>query len=546
MTGEHTASLRAPLDAALGEELERLELMITRVWVFFFAACVVGALVYALTVSRPLGIAAAGGAAVLLAWFAVVHELMRRGIAPRALPAISTVVEGAIPWVSLWLEVYVRGAAYALGSWVAPMLYGALILAATVRLRPNAPLLIGLSSGAAFAALYFVLVRPELSPALAAQPLYKAGTQISRAVSFACGGAVGSLVARGLRRVIGRAESTVRSQELFGKYRLLRPIASGGMGTVHEALYCPEGGFERPVAIKRIHPHLAEQESFVQGFRTEAELAARLVHRNIVQVLDFGRIENTFFLAMEFVDGLTLGSFMRRMALAGRTLPPWLVAHIGREILAGLDYSHEGALGSDGRPMHIVHRDLGPANVLLSRNGEVKISDFGLARALHDAESSRTRTVAGNVGYMAPEQATAQPFDQRCDLFGLGVILWELLAGRRLFQRGNEAATLFALVNDPVPLIVELRPELDAAWDEVIGRALARDPAERYASAAEMAAALDRAHFAGGRRDVEALAQLVDEALALPERADTSSSTNEDATRRMSPAELAESQGDSA
>jgi serine/threonine-protein kinase len=333
------------------------------------------------------------------------------------------------------------------------------------------------------------------------------------------GGVLGMLVSRGLRTVIGRAESSVREQDLFGKYRLIRQVASGGMGTVHEALYCPEGGFERRVAIKRIHPHLAEQDSFVQAFRVEAELCARLVHSNIVQVFDFGRVGDTYFLAMEYVDGLTLLSFLRRMSGAQRVLSPAVVAYLGRQILGGLAYSHSGAIGTDGKPLRVIHRDLSPANVLLSTNGEVKISDFGLARALKDAASTRTRTVAGHAGYMAPEQAQGLPLDERCDLFGLAVMLWELLAGRRLFQRDNEATTLLALVSEPIAPISSVRPDLDASWDVFFERGLARDPVARFASAGEMAAVLDRVESPGGRADVALLAGLVDEALSLPERA---------------------------
>jgi serine/threonine-protein kinase len=279
---------------------------------------------------------------------------------------------------------------------------------------------------------------------------------------------------------------------LFGKYRIVRQIASGGMGMVHEALYCPEGGFERPVAIKRIHPHLAEQDDLVQQFRREAQLSARLVHPNIVQVFDFGRVSDTYFLAMEFVEGMTLLTFMKRHRAHKSAMPAPVVAHIVRQVLHGLAFSHEDARGADGAPLRVIHRDLSPANVLLSSTGAVKISDFGLARALRDAVSTKTLTVAGHVGYMAPEQARGESFDARCDLFGLGVILWEMLAGTRLFLRDTQATTLLALVSDPVVPITSLRSDLTDDWNVFIDSAIAREPRARFASARSMLAALDR------------------------------------------------------
>jgi serine/threonine protein kinase len=277
------------------------------------------------------------------------------------------------------------------------------------------------------------------------------------------------------------------------------------MGTVHEAMYCPEGGFERRVAVKRLHPHMAAQERLVSEFRREAALSARLVHPNIVQVFDFGRVGDSYFLAMEYVDGMTLRTAMRRFRSAEQPIAPEIVAHVAREILAALAYSHDAARGSDGARLRIIHRDLSPANVLLGKSGEVKLTDFGLARALRDAASTRTRTVAGHVGYMAPEQARGESLDERCDLFSVGVILWEMLAGTRLFLRESEPASLLSLVADPVPAIRSLRPDVADGWQDLLDRALAREPGERMGSAAEMAAAIEALSPARGREDTEAL-----------------------------------------
>lgn len=518
MPGEESTSLREPLDLALGEQLRRIELAVLRVWQVLTLVGALGALVVAVVISRPLGLWTALTAGVLFAWFTLAAYSLERGAAGPGVALCSILVESSLPWITLLLLVRVQGAAYALGSWLPPMLFSALIVAAVARLRPLTPLLVGLSSSVAFLALYFWVARGELPAAIASQPLFSVGTQITRATSLSFAGVLAMLLARGLRRAIGRADSDVRAQDLFGKYRVTRQIAAGGMGTVHEALYCPEGGFERRVAIKRIHPHLAEQPEFVDAFRREAELSARLVHPNIVQVFDFGRVEQTYFLAMEYVDGLTLLAFMRRSTLAGHQLSPATVAHIGQEVLAGLVHSHEGARGGDGAALRIIHRDMSPANVLLSRTGEVKISDFGLARALYDAESARTKHVAGHVGYMAPEAVLGQPLDPRCDLFGLGVILWELLAGRRLFARDNESATLFAVVSEPIPPITSARSDIDLAWTGFFERVLAREVDQRLATAGEMARALEQIQVPSGRRGSDDLALQVQTALKLPER----------------------------
>jgi serine/threonine protein kinase len=510
-------ALRAPLDEALGEEIARIELRIAEVWQ--------GMGVLGIALSLFLGLRGAGtglavwgtvSVAAYLAWFVVVARLLRQGRGTPALRIATSVVEGSLPWVFLGVLAHTEGAAYALGSWVPPLLFAGMIIVSTARLRPVEPLVLGVSGALAFVVLYFGWLRAAVPAAFAELPLYQPRVQISRAVSLAVGGTLAMFVARALRRAIGRADVTARQRELFGKYRILRHVASGGMATVYEALYCPEGGFERPVAIKRIHPHLAAEPSFLSFFRNEAELSARLVHPNVVQVLDFGSVDGTYFLAMELVDGLTLRSFMKRAAAAGMAIPPGIVAFVAREILAGLAYAHGSARAADGSRLKVVHRDLCPANLLLSKNGEVKLSDFGVARALRDADSTHTRTVAGHAAYMAPEQAMAHSIDERCDLFAVGVVLWELLAGRSLFHRGAEGPTLVAVLSADVDPPSLVRPGLDPAWDAVVARALARDPDSRFASASLMSAEIGALED-GKVPKADELTALVLQVLALPE-----------------------------
>ena len=511
------SALRAPLDAALDDELARIERRIARVWQIMSVAGVAGSLILGLRSSRSLALWGSLAALAYLAWFTTEAELLRRGRGSRTLRTVTTVVESTVPWAFLVVMTSTQGAAYALGSWVPPLLFSGLIISSTARLRPTDPLIIGVSSGLVFPFLYFLWLRPALPPELAALPLFQPQIQISRGVSLALAGVLAWMIAGALRSAIGKAESAVRERELFGKYRLLKHLASGGMGTVFEALYCPEGGFERTVAVKRIHPHLASEARFITFFRNEAELSARLVHPNIVQVLDFGSVDGTYFLAMELVSGLTLQAFMKRAWAAKLALPPRLVVHLGHEILAGLAYSHTAARAADGSLLRVIHRDICPANLLISRNGEVKISDFGVARALRLTGSDQTRTVAGHSGYMAPEQARALPFDERCDLFSVGVLLWELLCGKPLFHRGSEGPTLLAVMSADVPRPTASRDDIHPGWDAFIARALARDPEERFSSAAAMSLALADLADAHGGPPTEELAALVAVVLTLPE-----------------------------
>jgi serine/threonine-protein kinase len=501
--------LRDPLDAALSKEILRLEIMVGRVAQALYLGFFFLSIGVALTVSPHLGLLYAMGCASYLAWYSALVHVYRRTGGGAPLRAAAAVVDSTVPWVFAMGLLFAQGAAYALASWIPPFLYCALLIGAVVRLRPSTALVFGLSSGVLFPVFYFVLAHPRLGAAEADAIVYQPRLQWIRTVLIVLAGVLAALLAIGLRRVVGRAEGAVREADLFGKYRLVRKIAAGGMGEVFEALYCPEGGFQRRVAVKRIHGHLAEQPKFVDAFRAEAELTARLAHPSLVQVMDFGRIGPTYFLAMEYVDGVTLGALFARLASSGERWPPGVVAHVGRELLQGLAYAHEVARGDDGRPLRVIHRDVCPSNVLVSRSGAVKLADFGVARALRDASTAQTRTVLGHVGYLAPEQASAAPVDERADLFAVGVLLWELLAGHHLFLLDNEAASLMALTTREIVPISALRPEVDGRWDAFFERAIARDPSGRFDTAQDMAVALDELPGAHDARAAERLAVLV-------------------------------------
>jgi serine/threonine-protein kinase len=507
--GIPTGSRPAALTSALDDEIAKIERLVVRGWLAIAAlGLVVGAVAFLLV--PGFGIGPMLGVLPILLFFLAVDALGRRRKWTRALFWVQVAVEGALPWAFVYVLTRTQGAEYALGSWVPPMLYGGVICVGILRLRPLVPFFVGVVASVQYELLYALVVRHHLSDAAARMPLFGVRMQLVRGLSIVVSGALASALAAGLRAAIGKAAKTARAQDLFGKYRIEHRIASGGMATVYAATYCPEGGFARPVAIKRIHPHLAREPSFVDAFRNEAELGARLVHPNIVQVLDFGRVEETYFLAMEFVDGVTLGALMRHARAASIALSPSLVAWMGGQMLEGLAYSHAGACDQDGNLLRIVHRDLSPANVLVSKNGQVKLSDFGIARALRDTNAYHTVSVAGHMSYMAPEQASGLETDERSDLFAIATILWELVCGTPLFRREQEAATLLAVLNDPIPAPSSLRAGLDAArWDAFFALALEREPGKRYQAARQMLDALRELEETVGAPRPDELLELV-------------------------------------
>lgn len=501
--------MRAELDAALSTEFRRLDLMVARVSQVLYAVVIVAGLGVALGASAALGLSLASVATVYLVSKTLLARTLAQGPLSLAGRVVTSVVDSTVPWVFALGLALTEGPAYALASWVPPLLFAAVLISGVVRLRPLLPLVSGLVSAVTYIALYYAVFRARLSPAEAAHIVYQPSLQWTRAVTLGLAGLLGALVTGGTRGVVGRAERVVRQQDLFGKYRIVRPIAQGGMGEVLEAVYCPEGGFERRVAIKRIPRERAASLRVVDAFRAEAQLTARLAHPNIVGVVDFGRADDAYFLAMEFVDGLTLSELAARSNAARRPLGPDVVGFVGREILAGLAYAHAGVRGEDGRLLRVVHRDVCPQNVLVSRNGEVKIADFGIARALRDQAAAETRSIRGHLAYLSPEQVEQRPVDERTDLYAVGVMLWELLVGRQLFPAVEPAAQEAIVSHVPEP-VTPYRRDIDPAWDAFLAKAIALDPVARFASAREMADALG--DIAGARSDAaaERTAELVE------------------------------------
>jgi tRNA A-37 threonylcarbamoyl transferase component Bud32 len=275
----------------------------------------------------------------------------------------------------------------------------------------------------------------------------------------------------------------------FGKYRLVEPLASGGMADVWRAEVIGAEGVVKEVALKLVRGEQQARSDFVRMFVEEARLACRLSHANVVQVFEFDQCDGQYYLAMELVRGHHLGRVVERARELGLRLGLPRALHVCAEAAKALAYVHRASEG--GRPLGLVHRDVSPHNLLVSFEGEVKLADFGIARAMGLAGLTEPGTLKGKAAYMAPEQAGGGPVDARADVFALGVVLWELCAGRRLFVRDSEAATLAAVLSGPPPSPPSAwNEDVPAALDAVVLAALERDPARRTASAEELEAAL--------------------------------------------------------
>jgi eukaryotic-like serine/threonine-protein kinase len=298
----------------------------------------------------------------------------------------------------------------------------------------------------------------------------------------------------------------------FGQYELLEPIAVGGMAEVFKGRVVAAEGFEKLVAIKRILPDLAEDDRFVKMLLTEARIHSALSHRNIVQIHDLGISEDgQYFIVLEYVEGYDLRMITDQLAAAGEILPEALSLHIASEVAQGLHFAHE-LRGPDGQPLGLIHRDVTPSNILISLAGEVKLSDFGLAKRRHDR--SVVGSLKGSLSYMSPEQAKQAPLDRRTDVFSLGVVLFELLTGRRLREITDEVAGWTHAASGAVPSARTLRPDLPPVIGALLDRALAADPAARFPDTAAFGAAIREAlaslNVPVGASDLAALIRALD------------------------------------
>ncbi|MCB9567901.1 MAG: serine/threonine protein kinase [Myxococcales bacterium] len=269
------------------------------------------------------------------------------------------------------------------------------------------------------------------------------------------------------------------------RYRPLYKLDAGGMAEVYVAEAVSMAGFSKKVAIKRILPGLIKDQRFVRMFLDEARISLRLNHANIVSVFDIGESESTYFIVMEFVEGTNLKTMLEHAAKRQQTLPIQLTCWIVNEILKGLEYAHRLTDNETGAPMGIVHRDISPPNILVSWNGEVKLTDFGLAKATTQLESTDPGVVKGKYSYLSPEAAHAQAVDHRSDVFAVGILAFEMLTGRRLFKGKNDFQTIAMVRQAEVPSIRSFNKDIPKELEKIIMKALTKDVSQRYQSADE-------------------------------------------------------------
>src|SRR3954470_17553997 len=259
----------------------------------------------------------------------------------------------------------------------------------------------------------------------------------------------------------------------------------GGMAELFVATSPGEHGFQKKVVIKRLLPHLSADETYKAMFIDEAKLTARLVHPKIAQTFELGRVDDSLFIAMEFIDGIDVLALLREFASRRRRVDPQLAAWIAHEVLDALDYAHN-LKDENGASLGIVHRDISPSNVLLSVRGDIKLVDFGIARAIDPdrAHKSKSGTLKGKYGYMSPEQVIEMPLDGRSDVFWVGVVLAELLTGRRLFAAANELDVLLMVRDAKLGRLDKYGADIEAGLQAIVRKSLKKPLDERFASAA--------------------------------------------------------------
>lgn len=271
----------------------------------------------------------------------------------------------------------------------------------------------------------------------------------------------------------------------IGRYQILGLLGTGGMAEVFLARLTGPSGFERPVVIKRILPHLAREPQFVNMFLDEARIAASIRHQNVVTVQELGQEDGELFLVMEYLEGESLAGIARRLSRKKKLLSYGLCAHVMAEVCGGLHAAHE-MKGPDGRPMGLVHRDISPGNIFVTYAGEVKLLDFGIAVAADRVAKTEVGQVKGKYAYMSPEQCHGTALDRRADVFSLGTVLYELSTCRRLFKRANDVATIQAICNSEAPTPARLVSSYPPSLERICMKALRRDRGARYQTALEM------------------------------------------------------------
>jgi serine/threonine-protein kinase len=296
------------------------------------------------------------------------------------------------------------------------------------------------------------------------------------------------------------------------RYRVTDRIDAGGMAEVYRGIAeSAVGGLKKSIAIKKILPSLTKNKKFIQMFLDEARVSMHLQHANIVGVFDIGMADTSYFIVMEFVDGANLKTIMESLRRQNRRFPLAQCLYIMMQVCNGLHYAHEAVDPETGRPLNIVHRDISPPNILISKRGEVKLVDFGLAKASSQLESTDPGVVKGKFSYLSPEAASGKEVDRRADIFAVGILLYELLTGKRLFYGETDYQTVELVRQAKVPVLSAQNPEVTPELEQIIRKALARDLSQRYQTAADLQDALAQYLFSQRlkvtSRDVEKLVQ---------------------------------------
>ena len=284
-----------------------------------------------------------------------------------------------------------------------------------------------------------------------------------------------------------KMQEDIAKMERIGPYLLQQKVARGGMAELYLADYVREDGFRRKVAVKRILPHLAGNQNFIKMFTREARVAALLQHPNVVQIFDYGNIENAYFIAMEFIDGKNLGEVLKGL---GSGLPADIAVFIMSQICKGLDYSHNKKDDATGEPFNIVHRDISPQNLLISYQGEVKISDFGISKARSEPSLTQAGVVKGKLAYLSPEQALGEPIDHRADIYALGLVFYESLTGKRVYEFGNEVDAIRTIPVMDIEPLHSVIDDIPQELNRIVMTCLEKQKDLRYQGAAAVHADL--------------------------------------------------------
>ena len=324
----------------------------------------------------------------------------------------------------------------------------------------------------------------------------------------------------------------IDSPQQFGKYRLLEKIAVGGMAEIFKAKARGVGGFEKVLAIKRLHRHFEEGDDFAQMLVDEAKIAVHLTHPNIAQIFDLGRIENRYFIAMEYIDGTDMHRIQRALRERNQTIPIPAILFAVSEALGGLHYAHTRT-DPHGDPMEIVHRDVSPQNIMISRAGEVKIVDFGIAKAEKRLqEETQQGIIKGKFYYMAPEQAYGHHVDARTDIFAAGMCLYEMLAGTNPYEGLSDHELLHAVRKANLDPLSRVSHDVDRELERIVMTAVRRDPNYRFNTAKEFQRVLS--DYLSKRFGTFRRLELADFINRLPSAAFGNTASPDDATDRLS------------